>query len=92
METQKTETNPTLGNGGQGSATNFGTSDFAGSVECKYTGGIMPILVNHVIGKAAKTDAVAVSWVLSTVTTVGTIVNSVAVQLLWYVKLRELRV
>jgi len=78
METQKTETNPVLGNGGQGSATDFGTSDFAGSVECKYTGGIMPILVNHVIGKATKTDAVGVSWVTLTVTTVGTIVNTVA--------------
>lgn len=77
METQKTETNAVLGNGGQGSATDFGTSDFAGNVECKYTGGIMPILANHVIGKAVKTDASSVGWVTTTVTTVGTIVNTV---------------
>jgi len=77
-ETQKTETNPVLGNGGQGSATDFGASDYAGNIECKYTGGIMPILVNHIIGKAVKTDASAVAWVLSTVTTVGTIINTVA--------------
>lgn len=74
-ETQKTETNPTLGNGGQGSATDFGASDYAGNVECKYTGGIMPILVNHTIGKATKVDVSSASWVMNTVTAVGDVVN-----------------
>lgn len=78
METQKTEKNPTLGNGGQGSATDFGGSDYAGNVEVKYTGGIMPILVTHVIGTPVKTDAVAIGWTLNTVTTAGTIINSVS--------------
>jgi hypothetical protein len=77
-ETQKTEQNPALGNGGQGSATDFGASDYAGNVECKYTGGIMPILVNHVIGTATKTDATASTWTATTVTTAGNMVNSVA--------------
>lgn len=79
VETQKTETNPALGNGGQSSATDFGMSDYAGNIECKYTGGIMPILTTHVIGAATtKANAVATIWTATTVVTAGTIVNSVA--------------
>jgi len=78
IETQKTETNPVLGNGGQGSATDFGASDFAGNVECKYTGGIMPILANHIIGKAVKTNMATTTWVTLTIHAIGDVVNSVA--------------
>lgn len=77
-ETQKTETNPTLGNGGQASRTDYGASDFAGNVECKYTGGIMPILATHIIGTPVKTDAATATWALSTVTVAGNMVKSVA--------------
>ena len=73
-ETQKTEKNPLLGNGGQASGTDFGTSDYAGNIDCKYTGGIMPILLNHIIGKATKTDANGGAWGSATVYAVGDIV------------------
>jgi hypothetical protein len=76
-ETQKTETNPTLGNGGQASRTDYGASDFAGNLECKYTAGIMPILATHIIGTPVKTDAASGIWKASTVYTAGNIVNSV---------------
>lgn len=77
-ETQKTENSPALGNGGQGTATDFGASDYAGNVECKYTGGIMPILVTHTIGSATKTNAATGTWALNTVTAAGNMVNTVA--------------
>jgi len=75
-ETQKTEKNPVLGNGGQASRTDFGASDYAGNIECKYTGGIMPILMNQIIGRATKTDAATASWQTLTLHAVGDIVNT----------------
>ena len=77
-ETQKTETSPTLGNNGQSAKTDFGSSDFAGNVELKYTGGVMPIICDRVIGTATKTDASTSTWTATTVTVAGNIVNSVA--------------
>lgn len=76
METQKTEKNPALGNGGQGSRTDFGVSEYAGNIECKYTGGIMPVLMNQIIGSATKTNAVSVNRANSTIYAVGDIVNT----------------
>lgn len=75
-ETQKTEKNPVLGNGGQAPRTDFGASDYAGNIECKYTGGIMPILMNQIIGKATKTDAATAGWVTLTIHAVGDIVST----------------
>jgi len=77
-ETQKTENTPVLGNGGQPAKTDFGSSDWAGNVEVKLTGGLMPIIADRVIGAATKTDATGTAWAASTVTTAGAIVNSVA--------------
>ncbi len=74
-ESQAKETNPTLGAGGQAAKTDYGVSSFAGNFEVKYTGGIMPILLNHVIGKATKTAATADDWTDATAYTVGQIVN-----------------
>ena len=74
-EEQQKETNPQLGAGGQASKTDYGTSSFAGNMECKYTGGIMPILLNHVVGKATKTDATVDVWATAIVQAVGDIVN-----------------
>jgi len=75
-ESQKTEKNPTLGNGGQAARTDFGASDYAGNIECKYTGGIMPILMNQIIGRATKTDAAPASWATLTLHVPGDIVNT----------------
>lgn len=75
-ETQKTEKNPTLGNGGQASRTDFGASDYAGNIECKYTGGIMPILMNQIIGRATKTTAATAGWKTLTLYAVGGIVST----------------
>lgn len=75
VENQKTESNPALGNGGQPVAMDMGGSDFAGNIECKYTGGIMPILANQIIGVATKTNASSASWVTATVTIAGAIIN-----------------
>ena len=78
-ESQKKETNPLLGNGGQAPSTDFGSSDFAGNLECKYTGAIMPVILTHTIGSATKTDAATDgTWTTATVYTAGDIVNNVA--------------
>jgi len=52
-ETQKTEVNTTLDSGGQGSKKDRGSSDFAGNMECKTTGDMMPFIVTHVLGQPA---------------------------------------
>ena len=61
-ETQKTEVNTKLNAGGQGSKKDRGSSDFAGNLECKTTGDLMPFIVTHVMGTpdsvvSAATDA-----------------------------------
>ena len=76
-ESQKKETNPMLGNGGQASSTDYGSSDYSGNVECKYTGGIMPILLHHIVGAGTKTDATADAYAISTAYIAGDIVNGV---------------
>ena len=65
-DTQKTETNPVLSAGGQASRKDRGTSDFAGNMECKMIGDVMPFIVTHVLGAAAKTDVTAEAWVALT--------------------------
>lgn len=65
-DTQKTETNPTLSSGGQGSKKDRGTSDFAGNIECKTMGDIMPFIATHNIGDAVKTNVTAEAWVTAT--------------------------
>ena len=65
-DTQKTETNPVLSAGGQSSKKDRGTSDFAGNMECKMIGDVMPFIVTHVLGAATKTDVTAVAWVTIT--------------------------
>ncbi len=74
-EEQAKETNPTLGSGGQAPKSDYGTSSFAGNMECKYTGGIMPILLNHIVGKGIKTNASTDAWTTATAYAVGDIVN-----------------
>ena len=75
-EEQNKETNPLLGAGGQAPSTDYGSSSFSGNLECKYTGGIMPILLTHAIGTpSSKGDATASVWEAGTVYAVGDIVN-----------------
>ncbi len=66
-DTQKTEVNPNLSAGGQASKKDRGSSDFAGNMECKIMGDVMPFIVNHVLGApTAKTDVTAEAWVTIT--------------------------
>ncbi len=65
-DTQKTETSPTLSAGGQASKKDRGSSDFAGNIECKTMGDIMPFVVTHVLGDATKTNVTAEAWVTLT--------------------------
>ena len=65
-DTQKTETSPTLSAGGQASKKDRGSSDFAGNIECKTMGDIMPFIVTHVLGDATKTNVTAEAWVTLT--------------------------
>lgn len=75
-EEQGKETNPTLGSGGQAPKSDYGTSSFSGNMECKYTGGIMPILLHHTIGApTTKANATSDSWATATAYAVGDIVN-----------------
>ena len=75
-EEQAKETNPTLGAGGEAPKSDYGTSSFSGNLECKYTGGIMPIVCTHVIGKATtKANATTDAWDTAIAYAVGDIVN-----------------
>jgi len=66
-DTQKTEVNPNLSAGGQASKKDRGSSDFAGNMECKMMGDIMPFIATHVLGSpTAKTDVTAEAWVTLT--------------------------
>ena len=66
-ETQKTETNPTLNNGGQASKKDRGTSDYAGNLECKTMGDIMPFIATHTFGEAgSKAELTSEAWVTAT--------------------------
>lgn len=65
-DTQKTETTATLSAGGQASKKDRGTSDFAGNMEVKMLGDVMPFIVTHVLGKTTKTDVTASDWADST--------------------------
>ena len=49
-ETQKTETNPEISSSSQASRKDRGTSDYAGNLECKIQGDILPFLAIHTIG------------------------------------------
>ncbi len=66
-DTQKTETNPVLSAGGQASKKDRGTSDFAGNMECKLMGDVMPFITEHVLGTATKTAVTVEAWVTATV-------------------------
>lgn len=66
-ETQKSETNPTLNNGGQASKKDRGTSDYAGNLECKTMGDIMPFIATHTFGEAgSKALLTSEAWVTAT--------------------------
>jgi hypothetical protein len=74
-EDQAKSTNPTLGNGGQGSTTDYGTSSFAGNIEVKYSSSIMPIMVTHTIGAGTREDLTTSAWEDETIYTAGQVVN-----------------
>lgn len=65
-DTQKTEANPVLSAGGQASKKDRGTSDYAGNMECKLMGDMMPFTVTHAIGKAVKTALTSEAWAQNT--------------------------
>lgn len=66
-DTQKTEVNPTLNTGGQASKKDRGSSDFAGNIENKMIGDLMPFIATHVLGAATtKANASSEAWVTIT--------------------------
>ena len=66
-ESQKTETNPTLDAGGQGSKKDRGTSEFSGNMELKYTPDLMPFIVTHAVGNPTTVVSAATgAWADST--------------------------
>lgn len=66
-EAQKTEVNTTLDAGGQGSKKDRGSSDFAGNLDCKTTGDLMPFIVTHAIGEPdAVVSAATDAWTATT--------------------------
>jgi len=81
-DTQKSETNATLSAGGQASKKDYGTSDYAGNIECKMMGDNMPFIATHVLGQGTKEDATADDWEKDTTytkfdpyTLLGSVVN-----------------
>ena len=67
-DTQKEEVNETLDTGGQASKKDFGKSDYAGNMELKLMGGMMPFMVTHCLGKpTSKTLANTDTWAATTV-------------------------
>jgi hypothetical protein len=49
-DTQQTETNITVDTDGEAAKKDRGKSSYEGSIECKYMGDMMPVLVTHVLG------------------------------------------